>query len=225
MTIAERWLYIPMIGVLGLIGVLIGNLFALNKKRAAFTLIIFMFILIPVFSVRTFIRTFDWKDNLTLFSHDIKHSSESFDVQNNLGVALFRANDFKGAKMHFEKSIELSPNWWTAYNNLGAIYQREGNIEEAKKLYQKAIENGKYYLAYENLAVILYQAGKPEEALNFIESSLKILPNNETLNKVAALTYLQLEATNSAKIYATKAYQLNPSQQNYLLLQSILNTD
>lgn len=222
MTIAERWLYAPMIGLLGITGFLTVELLKKNEKIKLYLLII-TFLVIPILAIRTIIRTFDWKDNLSLFSKDVKYSKGSFDVQNNLGVALFRAGDLKNAKGHFQQSIDLSPSWWTPYNNLGVVYQREGNLQKAKSLYQKSIEKGNYYLAYENLAELKYKTEEPKDIIPFLETSLARLPQNEILNKIAALTYFQLGATDSAKLYAQRAYLINPSQDNHLLLQTMIN--
>src|SRR3989344_1602972 len=222
MTVAERWLYGPMIGMLGLFGFFILDIIKKNEKMKNYILIFFL-IIIPVLTIKTFIRTMDWKNNLTLFSHDERYVNDSFDLQNNLGVALFRNNDMKNAKKHFEKSVSLSPKWWTSYNNLGVIYQRDGNINMAKKLYEVSIKNGDYYLAYENLAEIKYKTEKPKDVLPFIESSLSRLPYNEVLNKIAAITYYQTGATESAKLYAQRTYLINKSQENYLLLQTVMN--
>lgn len=227
MTIAERWLYSPLIGALGLLGVLISKIspprwIRLCRRLLGGGIIIFI-LLIPLFSIRTFVRTFDWKDNLSLFSRDEKYALDSFDLQNNLGVALFRNGNIKEAKKHFGKSLELSPRWWTSYSNLGVIYQREGNLEKAKKLYETSIANGNYYLAYENLATIKYNTEKPETILPFIKKSLLLLPNNEILNKIAALVYYETGATESAKFYAQKTFLINKSQENYNLLQKIIN--
>lgn len=228
MTIAERWLYGPMVGILGLFGVLIQNFLGKNEKTTTqksipLVLLIPLIILVPLLSFRTFTRSMDWKNNLTLFSGDEKYAKNSFDLQNNLGVALFRNGDMKSAKTHFEKSIELSPNWWTAHNNLGVIYQRAGNFKKASELYEISIKNGNYYLAFENLATIKYNTEKPKDILPFIQFSLTKLPYNETLNKIAALTYYQLQATDSAKLYAQRTFLINKTQENYNFLQTIIN--
>lgn len=225
MTIAERWLYGPMIGVLGLLGILIHDIFGKNKKTTTHVFIPFVLIafFISIFSIRTFTRTFDWQNNLTLFSHDEIYSKNSFDLQNNLGVALFRNGDLKNAKIHFEKSITLSPKWWISYNNLGVIYQREGNLKQAEKLYEESIKNGNYYLAYENLVGIKYKTEEPKEIIPFLEDSLNRLPYNETLNRIAALTFYQIGATKSAKLYAQRAFLINKSQENYLLIRTIMD--
>jgi hypothetical protein len=63
----------------------------------------------------------------------------------------------------------------------------------------------------------------PKKVIPFIENSLKILPNNETLNKTAAFLYAKTGESQKAKFYATKTYQLNQTQENYIFLQSIFN--
>lgn len=215
MTFAERWLYGPFIPFLGLISIAYNNL---GKKQQQIFLLVLLLIS-PLLMTRTIIRNSDWKDNLSLFSKDIKFTKESFASYNNLGVASFRNNNQQDARKYFQKSIELSPNWWTPYNNLGAIYQREGDIKRAKELYAKSIEKGNYYLAYENLAKLKYTTESPYETIKFVNDSLKYLPNNEILNKVGAMSFIRIEATESARPLAEKAYLINPSQENYYLFQ------
>jgi len=57
-------------------------------------------VLVPT---QSFIRTLDWRSGLSLFSHDVKKDS-SFDLQNNMGVELFRAGKFDQAKKYFENN-------------------------------------------------------------------------------------------------------------------------
>lgn len=221
MTIAERWLYGPMIGILGLIGILMANLLKSKKSYLTYALITIILIII-IFFARTFLRTFNWHDDLALFSHDEPFSKDSFDLQNNLGVAFFRNGNLADAKIHFEKSIALSPKWWTAYNNLGVIYEKEENLIKAGELYENSIKNGNYYLAYENLARIKLKTEKPENVIPFLRNSLNLLPYNETLNKIAALAFYLNGATDSAKLYAQRAFLINRSQENYQLIQAIM---
>ncbi len=155
MTVAERWFYFPMIGLLGMIG-------ALMIKKNNKSIMIVGIIIITLFSIRSFIRTLDWRNGLTLYSHDIKKTS-SFDLQNNMGVELFRVGRYNEAKKYFEVSVKLAPYWWVNWNNLGAIYEREKNYKKAAEYYQKSVSNGQYYLAYENLAKILVLHGNDQK--------------------------------------------------------------
>jgi len=178
MTVAERWLYLPIVGLLGMIGVILKRELDRIPKRLALTLII---VILVLFSLRTIARNFDWRNELSLFSHDAKRTI-SFDLENNLGVALFRSGKIQEAEKHFKKSTELAPYWWVNWNNLGVIYERKGRLAEAEKLYKKAIDQGEYYLAYENYVGVLIKEKKLKEAKEFLEKEALIkLPNNEKL--------------------------------------------
>lgn len=138
-------------------------------------------LIIFIFSVRSFIRVLDWQNGLALYSRDIKKNS-SFDLQNNLGVELFRAGRFDQAKKYFEISTDLAPYWWVNWNNLGASFEREKNYKKAADYYQKSINNGQYYLAYENLAKILVLHGKDQKKTeDFLQRALKLFPENQNL--------------------------------------------
>jgi len=178
-TLSGRWFYLPMFGLLGMIGYL-------NSKIKIKYLDIILYIIIVSLSIITFRRSFDWKNGLTLYSHDAKIVTNDFNLSNNLGVELFRIGKFEEAKINFQKSVNLAPNWWTNWNNLGAVIERDGDLETAATYYKKAIDNGNYYLAYENYALILIKQGKYNEAEEFINNALLYFPQNQKL-----IQYLQ----------------------------------
>lgn len=121
-----------------------------------------------------------------LYSRDIKKNS-SFDLQNNLGVELFRTGRFDQAKKYFEISTNLAPYWWVNWNNLGASFEREKNYKKATDYYKKSINNGQYYLAYENLAKILVLHGKDQKKTEeFLQRALNLFPENENLQQIQA---------------------------------------
>ena len=184
MTVADRWFYLPMIGLIGCIGVILKDYINLTSVK------IILVIIVAVMSVRTFTRTLDWKDGLTLFGHDERIVKNSFDLENNLGVELFRAGRFAEAKSHFEASARLAPYWWTNWNNLGAIAERQGDFSKAENDYKKAIKNGKYYLAVENLATLLIRVKKYAEAKKFLQDTA--IPNFPD-NAIIQNDYLYLQ--------------------------------
>ncbi|MEK9130191.1 MAG: hypothetical protein AAB526_02240 [Patescibacteria group bacterium] len=182
MTVADRWFYFPIIGLLGMIGVILLEI--KNKK----TILIIGIIIVFLFSTRSFIRTLDWKNGLTLYSKDIITVVGSFDLENNLGVELYRNGDYKNAKIHFEKSTKIAPFWWTNWNNLGVSFENEKNFSKAVDCYQKAIDNGQYFLAYENMAKTLVFYGKDREKTEkFLQTALKLFPINNTLIQLNTL--------------------------------------
>ena len=181
MTVAERWFYLPVVGLLGMMGAV--------WSKSGNKLVIMGVIIIAIFSIRSFFRTMDWKNGLTLYGRDIKTSKGAFDLENNYGVELFRAGDYQEAKVHFLKSTELAPYWWTNWNNLGAVYEQEKNYQKALEYYQKSIDNGQYYLAYENMAKILVLQEKVNPIAGrktdeFLRKALEMFPENNNLQEI-----------------------------------------
>ncbi|MFH1048284.1 MAG: tetratricopeptide repeat protein, partial [Patescibacteria group bacterium] len=106
---------------------------------------------------------------------------ESFNLENNVGVELFRAGKIDEAADYFRKSIALQPEWSASQNNLGAVLERNGDLDGALAQYKKAIGISDYYLAYENIGGMLIKMKKYDEAGTFLENALRKFPANNTL--------------------------------------------
>jgi tetratricopeptide (TPR) repeat protein len=218
MTVAERWFYFPIIGMIIICYIALNALNEKYYRYAVIFLIAYCLLMIP-FSIA---RNLNWKDGLTLYTHDIKINPNSFDLNNNVGVELVRAGKQNEGKIHFEKSIELQPKWHFAYNNLGAVYEGEGNFEKAEELYKKTLEMSDYHLALINLCALHtikmkdYQKG--EDSCTDAASKLpgNIAPwLHLTINKYQ--NGKQEEALNLATDLATQA----PSQGTKYLYEKI----
>ncbi|MFA6005850.1 MAG: glycosyltransferase family 39 protein [Patescibacteria group bacterium] len=180
-TVAERWFYIGLMGLISLMG-LMGDYFKLFRKPIVIVLYCCIVILL---AGRTVVRSVDWRNELALFGKDIRVSKDSFDLTNNYGVALFRVGKYAEAKEYFTRSVELAPSWTINLSNLGATYQRAKDFKNAKKYYLLSIKYGDYYLAYENYAGILITEKKNAEAKKFLESeALPKFPYNENLQRM-----------------------------------------
>lgn len=183
-TVSGRWFYLPFFGLLGMIGTVITNS-RLSVLNSGNKLLICGGIIIALLSIRTFVRSLDWYNGLTLYSHDAKILPNDFNLENNLGVELYRIGKKDEAGIHFQTSVDLAPNWWTNWNNLGVYRQDQGDLTGAEADYKKAIDNGNYYLAYENYARILIKEGKITEAKDFLENkALKYFPENQNLKLI-----------------------------------------
>jgi hypothetical protein len=189
MTVADRWFYF---GIAGFLGMLMLIFYVLNRRVLVGKYYLFgAGIVIMVLGIRSIIRIGDWKNGLRLFSHDIEISKDAFDLENNLGVELFRVGRLEEAKVHFEKSTKLAPYWWSNWNNLGVIYERGGDLVKAEELYKRAVDTSDYYLAFQNYVGILVKQGKYGEAKEFLETNgLLKFPYNQHL--VNAWKYLKI---------------------------------
>lgn len=179
LTVADRWFYLPMAGLLGTLGsIWVNRATRLYDKRLVIAGVGMVILLL---FVRSSVRILNWRDGLSLYQHDIQIMQDSFDLENNLGVELYRVGDKAGAKKHFARSTVFAPDWWTNWNNLGVSMEEEGELTKATEYYGRAISNGRYYLAYGNYARVLLKQQRWEEAKSFLENSLKLYPNNQEL--------------------------------------------
>ena len=179
MTMAERWLYLPSIGVFW---VLAERIAWLTRKPGGNRLVALgLGIMVAAFGARTFFRTLDWKDGATLYAHDLAESPDSFLLHTNLGVVEARAQRFEAARDHFKKAVELQPNYGTAVNNLGAMEEHFGNVDRAAENYARAIQISGYQMAYANLAKLLLRRGNVEEARRVVAEGYARNPYDQAL--------------------------------------------
>lgn len=208
MTVADRWMYFPLIGILGLLGLTIENTKILRlHKKILLTLAI---IAICLLSYRSYIRNFDWKDPITLYENDTKVDNNNFFLENSLGSEYLIKGEHKKAKPHVEKSLALY-QYFGNLNNMAVIASKEGDKKSTKKYLEKAIKIDNNYVVTENYAKFLYANEASQATINFINSALKRYPNNATLWMYYGLAENKLGNRKKALEYTQKAYQLNPS--------------
>jgi protein O-mannosyl-transferase len=219
-TVTDRWFYFPIVGLLGLLGVIIQEYF-FKKNLFEKQLPVLAVILIAILSVCSFVRTLDWKNGLTLAQHDVKINQNSFALENNLGYELVNAGRYGEALIHEQKSTELAPWWWLNWNNLGMIYRHLGDqnndptlIIKSEQSFLKAIENtSSFYLPYENLAETYLNFEKPEITEKFVVDASKKIHLSGSLWFYLSLAEYKLDNKKGAIEAAAQALTLNPDNE------------
>ncbi|MBI3282675.1 tetratricopeptide repeat protein [Candidatus Curtissbacteria bacterium] len=208
-TVAERWFYFPIVGVLGMTGILLEN-FKFNL-RIRWNLVIAI-VIILLFSTRTFFRSFDWRDQLTLSSHDVNVSKDSYILENQIGAILTEQGKFEEAKVHLERSISLYPSY-SNYSNLGVFYARTGDYQKAREAYLEALKFRDYLVAYESLGLLSLANENHEENIDFLKSSLQKYPQSAKLWFYLAIQEYKLNRVDDAKNSISKAYQYSETPE------------
>ncbi len=224
MTVADRWFYFPIVGLLGMIGAISILLKKPIYKKYKIPILLLVTFIICLLSIRTILRNFEWRDGLTLYSHDITISKDSARLQNNLGNELVKNGQIDAALPHFQQAVELDPKLWVAWDNIGIIYEKKGQIQKAKKYYQLAMKEN-FIPAYENMArVILQNDNSPMPAKTFCLQSIKKYPLDATLWLTLSLSDNQLGNHKNALSEAEHAYSLIPDEKTLYVIQSIQST-
>lgn len=163
-TVADHWFYLPMVGLIGLIGVIINDL---EKTKKIIYLILAISVII--LGIRTYYRNIDWQDQYRLLLKDYPHSPQSYDIENNIGYELSHRGKIKESIIYFKKATESAPTYPIGWHNLGISYENIGNYETALKYYKIAQKGQGFYPAYERYAILLIHLHRNEEARTFLQ--------------------------------------------------------
>jgi hypothetical protein len=114
--------------------------FALNQR-----LFFIVLGITALYCLKTISRNPDWKDNLTIFSHDVKISGNSARANQILGSALMisvmksadvksQEDTFRLAKGYLKRALEIYPEYYAPFSHLGVIYLYEKKFLHAKHM-------------------------------------------------------------------------------------------
>src|SRR3990170_691012 len=202
---AERYLYIPIMGISGIIGILIQKS---NLKNPLAT--ICSSIVIFILGVMCINRNGIWRDEFTLWYSTSIREPNSARAHHNLGVVHSSKDFYDYAEYEYKKTLEINPKDTEAHYNLGNAYERKGILDNAIKEYQDAIRYNPYYAdAYNNLGNLY------KEAVTEFARSLKINSEMSTTHNHLGNTYKEMGNIKDALTEYTTAIELDPSAADY----------
>ena len=212
MTVADRWFYFPIVGLLGCIGFFI-TIFPFTKKAYTLSGIIVISVILLLLSLRTIVRNTNWTDQRTLLTHDIS-VTDDYTLEDLLGINYLESKQYNLAIQHMTKSIELNPDP-TNINNLGAIYQLSGNYTKAKEEYYLALhskENSNKIYSYINLANFLVYHDDPKLAIPILKDNLlQSYPNIPRYYLLLAIAEYKVHNQDEAFYTIQKARMMFPA--------------
>jgi tetratricopeptide (TPR) repeat protein len=142
--------------------------------------VVFLCIVMLLFSFWTFERNKVWTDKITLWSDCAAKSPNKARPHNNLGVALKKEGRVHEAIEHFKQTIAIDPQFTEAYNNLGNSYMKIARSEEAIKQYKMALslapEDPRIHM---NIGHALVKRWQLEEALLHYGEAFRLNPDEE----------------------------------------------
>jgi tetratricopeptide (TPR) repeat protein len=196
--LAERYLYIPLIGFCMLVSLIFSDLFSKRFGKTAPLKILTLVALITVvgfYAAVSVARNRDWKDGMTLWSKTVISSPHSSVARGSLGRAYQEQGLLDKAVGEYEKALRIFPADYKAHYNLGVIYDQQNLIAKAVHHYQKAIEiNPAYPNAHFNLANIYQRQGLPEKAIGQYQKVIALDPADfEALNNLGVAYAMQDE--------------------------------
>ncbi len=175
--IADRYTYIPYIGIFFIIARGINNLLETKseKFRSLKTPAIAVFAAFTVvFCYLTIQRCKVWHDSISLWSDAIEKNDKAPKSLNNRGLCYYRTQQYDKALADLNSTIQLSDDYIDAHYNRGVVYYSLKQYDEAMNDYNIAIQQDpKFSKAYNNRGNIYHLLGKYNEAITDYTSAIQ----------------------------------------------------
>lgn len=161
---ADRYMYVPMIGLLIMVVWTLPDPARLRPHAAIVLNAVAAALIIACVSV-AWIQVSHWKNSVTLFSHAVEVTDRNVIAMNILGDALRKAGRLEEAHERLRLAAELHPEYPAVHNNLGSLMMDQARYGEAQRRYEQSLRlNDRDASVWNNLGVALFEQGKIAEA-------------------------------------------------------------
>ena len=184
---ADRYTYLPHIGLLVLAVWLVADVTAASQRRSRVAVASAMIIIVAL-GLAAFIQTSYWRDSETLWTHALAVTSDNDVAHNNLGYLCADRGELDKAISHFETALRIRSSKRDPHYSAGSAFvqvnladalSRKGQSAEAIIHYDEAIKSQPNYAeAYYNRGNILFAEGRIDEAMADWEKTLQIRPGD-----------------------------------------------
>ncbi len=182
---AERLYYIPSLWLCMLLACIVVRYSYGIDKGLVPILVLSIILVLAALGLRTFVRSFDWQNQLSISLAGVETSPKSAKTWNNLAVQYAHEEKLDDAIKFCGEAIKIYPSFKMAYINRGFYFIKKGDLRSAEKDLHKVIELGTENTeVYNKLGAILANLGREEEAMKYWKISLK-LDSSQTMMKRA----------------------------------------
>ena len=186
---ADRYTYLPHIGLFLLAVWLAADVTAVHQSRSRFAVAAAVAIaIIAVLAWRAFIQTSYWRNSETLWTHALTVTTDNDVAHNNLGYLRVDRDELDKAISHFESAARIRSGKTDSHYDVGSAFvqmnladalARKGRSDEAMVHYEEALRLQPYYAdAYYNRGNVLFAKGRIDEAIADWEKALELQPND-----------------------------------------------
>ncbi|MEI9961418.1 MAG: tetratricopeptide repeat protein [Limisphaerales bacterium] len=201
---AERFLYLPLIGWLMAFAAILINL----SRQKIVTL--FSFAILLLWAITAWNRSWIWRDPVTLFVRSSQEGPKTRRVENNAVAAIMHLPNVERLFAYDEKNNKLQVQPFTGTTIDSSVLE---TLAQAHKLFPA---NHVILSAY---GITLATAGQPQTALPFFEQATKLQPDNLDYRLNLARAALDAGQTNIAAIALEQAAALQPDNPGLLQLR------
>lgn len=177
-AMADRYMYIPMIGLLLILAVFIKHLhtrFPAYKKY----MITVGSILILLLGMKSWLQVHYWKNSITLFGHAVEVAEDNYSMYYNLGLAMIESGQYDLAEYCLNQVKQDPFQVINVSGPLGYIYGQRGQFDLAEQYFINALEkNPSDADIHNNYGAVLLIYERTEEARYHFRQALELKPGH-----------------------------------------------
>ncbi|MBF0487562.1 MAG: hypothetical protein HQK98_05315 [Nitrospirae bacterium] len=176
-SMADRYSYLPLIGLFIVIATAAGQ-WAVGGARRGVILCIAAVAILTAFSYISVRQTAYWRDDISLFKRAANVTPSNFIALFNLGSAYLSRGNEDDALANYNKSIAIKPSYEKPYVSAGFIMLHKNRPSEASLYFAKAtdLDPGDPVPVY-GTGLVLVGMGRRDDALVYFRKALSIDPN------------------------------------------------
>jgi Flp pilus assembly protein TadD len=207
--LADRFTYVPMIGILIMAAWGIPDALR-DWGRRKIALGSLSGVVILACAVLAWAQVRLWRDSVTLFGHTLRVTTGNYITHNNMGTALSDQGKTEEAIAHYRSALRIAPRYVKAWNNLGIAYEASDRSARAIEAYREALRldpNDAETLS--NLGSAYGKTGQSAKAIEAIGQALRIAPTFDEAWNNLGNAYLGNGETDKAIEALQKAIRIN----------------
>jgi len=175
---ADRYTYLPQIGLYIAATWGVANLTALHRHRRA-TLSTVAVLVIAALSSCAWVQTSYWRNSETLFRHALAVTTNNDVAENNLGIVFLGQGKLDEAISLLQSAVDLRSDNSPAHENLAKALLQKGEVDNALVHYRKLLELQPDNIEVHNIVgTVLIQQHRIREGVEEWRKGLAIDPNN-----------------------------------------------
>ena len=210
-ALADRFMYIPQVGLFILIAWSIAGLWVSSRLTKA-VLRPAVAVLFLAMMIVTWVQVKCWRDSVTLFNHALEVTPYNFLGHMNVGTALAERHREAEAIDHFHKALDTGhPRPEQVHFNLGLSYAASGDKDQALWHYHTAARiNPRYAEPYIALGTFWLEEKNFEESLRYSFRALEIAKDSAKAHNNVGVALLYQGKPEEAAGHFKEALRIDP---------------
>jgi Flp pilus assembly protein TadD len=209
-SMADRYTYVPLIGICIIISWGAGDLTArwANGKR---TMALCALIVTLCMTISAHVQTRYWKSSVPLYQHALAVTSGNWIANNNLGCALSKQGRTSQAIQYFQEALRINPDYTDAHYNLALAFVSQNRFNDAINHFARVVatrpDDKDVHIRLGRIFILKKQFKK---AVDHFTRASELDPNDAEVYNNLGVSYANQGDFRKAVFFLKKAVAIKP---------------